>query len=546
MKTADHFLYGSPTEEQRKFLENVFELGFEFIDGTARNGQVLQYADNEDLKELFSEPLPRQGADLDDLFSTLRDKVAAYSIAQSDPRYLSFPDTGNSIATIAADILGSFLNQNLIAVDRSAPSGTFVEMQLLLWLRELIGYSSFPLTASFSLQNVGGMWTSGGNMSNHIAVLIALYHRFPQVKKSGLVSLRRRPVIVMSKGIEHFSFAGAALTLGLGADGILWADADSDFTTNVDSIEAALKNCPDDAEPFMVVCVAGNCRTTSIDNIVRMRKICDANNLWLHVDACHGGSLLFSEKLRERLHGIELADSVSLDPHKGIFVTYPSSYVLFRDPATLATMCRYPDRVADPECLDLGLITPFFGSRGFQSLKLWLLIKHLGVEGLGQAIESRQEVNLRLTSLLDQTGLFTFFNKNDFYRLAFVFCPESVRGQVQGLINHQENGPALLQMINRYTEEFCTTLYKSGGLIFDLFSLQDLDNRVGLGLNKKYSVMAMAIGHPIMKQCIEDEIIRSILNVGLRLQARMLKEIGENFGQAQEDQTVMYSGPAGW
>ena len=103
-----------------------------------------------------------------------RPRIVRFSIAQAHSRYLAFPDSGNALAALAAGVLNPLLNQNLIAVDRSAPAATFVEIQVVEWLRQLIGYPTLPLTELRGVKDVAGLWTTGGHLSNHVAMLTAL------------------------------------------------------------------------------------------------------------------------------------------------------------------------------------------------------------------------------------------------------------------------------------------------------------------------------------------------------------------------------------
>ncbi|WP_299739978.1 pyridoxal-dependent decarboxylase [uncultured Roseobacter sp.] len=540
-------LYGTPTESQEAFLTRALELGMAFIEGSARGGKVLEYQSEDAMRQYLAQPMPRQGMSLDGLMAELETNVVRTSVAQSDLRYLAFPDTGNAVAGLGADILCTFLNQNLIAYDRSAPSGMFIEMELIQWLRELVGFSHLPIdTPKLTLADVGGLWTSGGNMSNHVAVLVALHAKFPQIKQHGLRSLRKKPVIILAKGIEHFSFSSAALSLGLGQDSLVWTQANSDYTTDPDALQQTIAGLDDDCEPFMVVSVAGNCRTTGLDDISAMRRICDDNDLWLHVDACHGGNLLFSDKMRTRLSGIEHAQSVSLDPHKGLFVGYPCSYVLFKDPAALEFICRYPDKFCDPSCLDLGLIMPFYGSRGFHSLKLWALIKHLGVEGIGALVERRQALNDRLVRRLNKCGWFQLLNDGSFYRTAFVFYPQDVRRCVEAEGMHVTAAGPIRALINKYTQIVSDHLYQSGEVVFDAFSLGDLDNRLNLGTADKYVAMAMAVGHPSIPVTKENAIFDTIDRIAAPVAHDMMQELFRLAPRKACNAPVSSKGPAGW
>lgn len=541
----DYFFYDVVNKKQYEFLHKVLDLGIDFINGDTRNDKVINYMPISELKSLFDERLPLESSNLEQLYEDMK-LIATYSISQADSKYLAFPDTGNSCAALSADILAASMNQNLIAVERSGPIATIIEMQLILWLRHLVGYINHSDIKITTLSELGGMWTSGGNMSNYIAIHTALRYKFPQIIDKGIISLKKRPIMILSKGLAHYSFLCAAQVLGLGKEGIIWADTNEDYTTNVNSINSILESLPDDVEPFLIVSVAGNCRTSSIDNLKKIGELCKTNNLWYHVDACHGGSLLFSEKLRKQIDGIEMSDSISLDPHKGLFVTYSSSYVLFKNPHVMNSYCRYPHELQNPDCLDLGLITPFYGSRGFESLKLWMLLRHMGVNNLGQAIESRNEVFKKMVAMLQQTDLFVFFNEPQFYRVAFVFYPKIVRSLANQyfLTNNQ-----ILNIIKKYTVLFSNKLYKRGKVVLDLFSLEDMGNKIGLGKHIKYDVIGMSIGHSYLDDKVIDEIKTEVTSIGSEIKADMEKEIQMKDKATDPDACFNYvqvNNPASW
>ncbi|WP_213451195.1 pyridoxal phosphate-dependent decarboxylase family protein [Rhizomonospora bruguierae] len=533
-------------DEIAALVGKAAKIGIDFFTGQARNDLVLRYAPQRELLERFAEPLPQTPISDDALLDSLAE-VARWSVAQHDQRYLAFPDVGSSVAGVAAGVVATFLNQNLIAYDRSAPAGSAVEAQLLLWLRELVGFSSFPLDEYVGLRHLGGMWTSGGNMSNHIAMTVALAATWPDVRRDGLRCLPERPVVVLARGVEHFSYLSAAQVLGLGSSGLVWSTANSDHTSDVGAIAAALENPPEGTRPFMVVGVAGNCRTTGIDRLAEIADLCAKHGVWFHVDACHGGSLLFSDHLRGELAGIERADSVSLDPHKGLFITYPSSYMLVQDPEHLARFSRYPDKLDDPACLDLGLITPFYGSRGFESLRLWAMIKHLGRTGIARLVEQREETFREMHDLIESTGYFQMIGAAGFYRCAFVYCPPEARRLVEALREHPELVPRVRAVVSHYTQRFAQTLYVSGRVVFDLFAVQDLGDALGLGTEAKIEVLGMCVGHPTMEAGVKEDIVKHISAVGDDLVDPLVGELRAlGVDEAQEAWTAAVHGPAGW
>jgi len=455
------------------------EQGLGFLHADGRDDQFLVHAGVEELVSALGEGLPEAGANLADVLDEVRERITRYSVAQSHPGYLAFPDSGNAVAALAGAVLAPMLNQNLIAVDRSAPAATFVTVQVLKWLREL-GYRSLPLDELRGVRDVAGLPTSGGHMSNHIAMLAALGTAFPEARAKGLQALPTRPVVVMAGPIAHYSHSDAAFHLGLGWDSVVTVPARPGFTTDPAAVERVLADPPEGTTPFMVVGVAGNCRTTGLDDLAALAEVCARHGVWFHADACHGGSLIFDPEQRSRcLAGIERADSVSLDPHKGLFSPYPSSYVVFRDRGRLVQFSRHNDAVLADGCRDLGLVTPFVGSNAFQALPTWMLLKNVGTRRLGEIVAARTELVRLLSRMLADSGLFVQLNDVDFYRLAFVFCPPVARAAIREL--PADNRVTAVATIGAYTSRLNETRYRAGRVCFDEHTLRDLGDRVRLG-----------------------------------------------------------------
>ncbi|MCX5555397.1 pyridoxal-dependent decarboxylase [Streptomyces sp. NBC_00038] len=541
----DTYLVGS-SDARKGHEEDLVEtvrVGLDFLHGAEPDQPFLRYAEPTALRQSIAQPLPREGLGFDHVLAEVNDVVARYSIGQGHSRYLAFPDSGNALAALAGNLLSPLLNQNLIAVDRSAPSATFVEAQVIEWLRELVGYPTAPLTELRGVKDVSGLWTTGGHLSNHIAMLAALGHTFPDARKHGLRGLDTQPAVVMAGPIAHYSHSDAAFHLGLGWDAILSTGAKQGYTTDPEAVDRLLSDPPSGRTPFMVVGVAGNCRTTGLDDLEALGEVCRKHGVWFHVDACHGGSLIFNDRLRQQhLRGIEQADSVSLDPHKGLFTPYPSSYVLFREREVLTQFSRHTTTVMADDCWDLGLITPFLGSRGFQSLPTWMLLRHVGTRVLGAMVEARQALVRYLERRLDETGLFVRLNDVDFYRLAFVFCPPGVRSALTGLDAAGRQRAA--KVVSAYTSRVNTGLYQAGEVCFDEHSLADLADRVGAGAGTGYTIMAACPGNPLLTRADLDVAVERLVAEAQPLVEQMLAEIR---GEAVHQQHApRLSGPAGW
>ncbi len=532
----------------KEFFYRVIDAGLDFLNGNERDKKVLQYEKPEFFREMFGYSLPNKGCGLDTLLQELKN-IGKYSISQSDLNYIAFPDSGNSTAGFAGEIYSKFLNQNLIAYDRSAPAATFVEIQLIEWLRELVGYESKKSGNIENLAEVSGMWTTGGHMSNHMAILAAINHKYPEIKAKGLSSLPFAPKLVLAGKISHYSYSSAMHHLGLGNDNIISVESNPDFTTNVKSLRETLKQHASSGDVFMTVAVAGNCRTSSIDNLKEIADVCREYGVWLHVDACHGGSLLFSKKLKEKyLTGIEDADSISLDPHKGLFVTYPSSYVIFKQRDTLVSYTRYEKQVRSGEAWDIGYITPFFGSRGFESLKVWLLIKHLGRKGIADVAEKRHDDAKYVERLIKESEYFCLLNEMSFYRMAFVYFPENIRQSLK--INELPSDivSKIRKCVDYYTHKINQELYEEGSVCLDEFKLHDIANVTGVADdNERFYVMSVTIGNPLFTKASLKKSLGYLFEKAKTYSKQMDGDINKILNEKQVEIGVSKTyGPAGW
>jgi glutamate/tyrosine decarboxylase-like PLP-dependent enzyme len=528
------------------FLHAVLAEGIEFVQRDHGDDKFIRYASEKELIRTYAQALPSCGSGLDSLLEDFK-QLCRDSIHQGHKRYLAFPDAASSLAAAAASMLSDLLNQNLIAFDRSAPAATIIEHQVLQWIRELLGYDFISLEDYENLSQVGGMWTSGGNMSNHIAIAAAIRSRWPEVAKVGMRGIDMAPKIVLASGVEHFSYASAVQVLGLGTDALSWANSGPDLRSDPKSLKESLENAGPAA--FMLVGVAGNCRTTGLDDLHALADLAEEFGVWFHVDACHGGSLLFSSEYRARLAGIERADSVSLDPHKGLFINYPSSYVMFRDGVSLSSFSRYPSKSTELGVMDLGLITPFYGSRGGDSIKLWALIKHLGIDGIAAAVGCRAQGFKLLCDGLVRTGSIRLLSEPDFYRVPFACMSQGSGERIQRLAARRPDMcPALVSIVSEVNERFAEACYKSGTAAFDLFSLTDAGNKIGLGATAKFSVVALCVGRG--DQTAEDVrgLVRD-LSPHFAYTERLLHaslDSVENQLQVTFEQTSRSIGPAGW
>lgn len=482
------FLGSVTTQNDKRILRQCLEIGMDFILDDKQ--KVLNYYPEDQIRNRFMDQIPSVGKGMDEIIKEFQSKILDGSIRQSSPNYLAFPDSGNALSALAADILISFTNQNLIATTKSAPTATFAEMQVIQWLRQLIG---FPETENFpeNALKAGGVMTSGGTLANATALLVARCKAFPQSRKKGLYTSQIQPILIIAADtLYHYSHVASFWWLGLGEENIVFVKALSDFRLDCDDLDKKLSqyNNGKTSKVIAVVGQAGDSRTTTIEDFKKVVAITKKHSVWLHVDACHGGVLLFSKKHRHSMKGIEQADSISIDPHKGLGIPYPSSAVLFRDVKDCELISKSTDITIMSGSSDLGQITPFFGSRAFDSLKLWFLIKHLGTEGIGALVEYRYELAKKWSAYINESKFFETLNDVKLNSVVFSISPKKIQSKYPSVSLNQET----ISKINKLIHD---EVYKEGYLCIHNFDIVDMAKKITSD-GEKLRVLGVTLGNP--------------------------------------------------
>jgi len=466
--------------------------------------KVLQHKEFEKLFGLVYEELPADGIPLKQLNEFVQDVILPYSTNYSSPFAMAFPDSGNSIAGISGAILENFLNQNLINWSPCSPMGTVIEMLVITWLRKLVGYATkddpkVPL-------DVGGFTTSGGVASNTIALLLAREKIYPGTMKHGVHSIREKFVAIVPDGIEHYSSRLSLGWLGLGTNNVLKGKT-KNFKYDLPALQTQLRDLASkDIRVISITAYAGDSRSMTCDNLVALRKICDRFDIWLHVDGCHGTQLLFSSKLRSIVAGIELADSITFDPHKVLTIPYPISILLVKNVLHLEAI-RQPEDIIMGEAHSFGQITPFYGSRAFQSLKLYMLIKHLGVSGLSNVIENRCSIAKRLAEFISKEPDFILINPCiHINSVMFMFLPAPLP-----LTSEQ------IGLLNRLSTKIQKTLLEIGNVWLHNFEIPDLSNVFGLGEQIRLRPLRFMSGNPSMTEKHLNQMLHSVREVAVKI-----------------------------
>lgn len=342
-----------------------------------RQGDVLPHLPPLETAPGYAEPLPERGLrGSPDDFVRLTRRVIDQSIHIHHPGYVGHQVAPPVLVSALGELVSGVLNQSM-AVYEMGPASTHIERQTVRWLCQLVGW---PDTSD-------GVFTSGGSLGNLTALLVA---RQVAQRQRGPSPLHRPAILVSEQA--HYSVGRAARILGMGDDAAIPVGVDERFRMRPQALDAAWQVARDEGRDIVAV-AASACTTAtgSFDPLPEIGAFCRERGLWLHVDGAHGASVLFSERYRSLVRGIDLADSIAWDAHKMLFVPGLVTAVLFRDGAhgyeTCGQQASYLFGRARAEAdFDVGLRTIECTKR-MLAWKLWLALQWWGREGLATLVD---------------------------------------------------------------------------------------------------------------------------------------------------------------
>src|SRR6478752_6813735 len=328
----------------------------------------------------LGEPLPELGQDAAIVLDNLCSEIIAQGFHVPSANYFGLMNPAPTYMAVLAEALVAALNPQLASLARSQLAAR-IERETVRCIGERVGWDS-PFDGTF---------TSGGNEANFSAMAMALAMRFPESVEDGVASCAAKPVLYASDE-SHHSLDKSAGLLGLGRKSLRRIPVTSAAQMDTAQLE---KQIAQDKEagftPFCVVATAGTTNSGAIDDLVRLAEIAKQHGLWLHVDGAYGAAAIFSDKHRELVRGIELADSITVDPHKWLAMPFAAGVVLTSHPEALqhafATSTPYmPKRSGSAPLLDNFQVSTQW-SRRMNSLKLWLTLQVHGRQAYEDLID---------------------------------------------------------------------------------------------------------------------------------------------------------------
>ncbi len=335
------------------------------------------YTDIEAFCRSLREPAPEHGTPLDALLDPLFDEWIPRSFTTPGPGYLAYIPGGGIFPAALADFIASSTNR-YTGVWRAAPALVQLESNALDWLRD---WMEFPSEAR-------GLFTTGGSMAMFNAIACARELHLGNEIRSGTLYVSSQ---------SHHSIAKAARLAGIAHDRVRTIDVDAEFRMRVHDLERAIASDRSAGlKPFMVFSTAGTTNTGAVDPIDDIADLSASEGLWHHVDGAYGAFFHMVPELRPLLRGLPRADSLTLDPHKGMFMPYGIGALLVRDGEALralhSTTAGYLPKNQD-EFYDPAQYGPDL-SRGFPGLRVWLTLKLFGAVRYRAALAEKRELAL--------------------------------------------------------------------------------------------------------------------------------------------------------
>ncbi len=399
-------------------------------------------AEEKPLKEIekdFSNAhIPEQPQFVSDHTQHLLDTLVSHSVHTASPSFIGHMTSALPYFLMPLSKIMIALNQNLVKIETSK-AFTPLERQVLGMIHRLIYgetdhfYQQWMHSAEHSL----GAFCSGGTIANITALWVARNNAlkaegdFPGVEKAGLFKAMRHygheglAILVSERG--HYSLKKAADVLGIGQEGLVAVKTDAHNRICPHDLEQKITELKaNKIKVFAVVGVAGTTETGNVDPLRTIAQICQREQIHFHIDAAWGGATLMSNRYRGLLDGVELADSVTIDAHKQLYIPMGAGMVLFKDPNAMRSIEHHAQYILRQGSKDLGSHT-LEGSRSGMAMLVYASMHIISRPGYQLLIDQSIEKARYFADLIDAQADFELVSQPELCLLTYRYLPAHVR-----------------------------------------------------------------------------------------------------------------------
>lgn len=421
-------------EEFRRFGHELIDFVadyFENIEGRP----VLSQIEPGDLKAQLPTAPPEKGEAMEQIIADVDRLIVPALTHWSHPSFFAYFATSTSAPGIFGELLSAAFD-NKAMLWRTSPASTELEEVTLDWLRQMMGLDP----------GMTGIIYDTASVSSMHAIAAAREGVELRIREEGMSGRKDLPLLrVYTSEQAHSSIEKGVLTLGLGQRGLRKIPTDAEFRMDVQALAAAIEE--DKANgfvPFCIVATVGTTSTSSIDPVAEIIPIGEKHAMWLHVDAAYAGSAAVVPEFRDILKGCERADSLAVNPHKWLFTPFDLSVLYCRHMDLLRrAFSLVPEYLRTPEQEQVRSGSDYGVQLGrrFRALKLWMVIRYFGHEGLAARIREHCRLAKLFASWVEADRNWELLAPLPLALVCFRACPA-----IDGIGNDKRN--ARLNVLN--------------------------------------------------------------------------------------------------
>ena len=436
---------------KKEYLNQIFKLLSDFTENTKLGkNKVVNFIPPDLIISKFDFEIHKKLSD-NELIETAK-KVLDYSIHTGHPHYYNTLLGGTNEYALSGEYISNALN-NAMYTYEAAPVFSMMEDVFYNYIGKDI----------LSWDNVEGIFAPGGSISNLYGLLVARHYHNPDFKKKGLYG--SKPLAIFTSELSHYSIKKSAIICGYGTDHIYQVEADLKGKLILSDLEKKIVEAKNNgAIPAFCNATVGTTVFGAIDPVEEIGTICKKHNIWLHVDGCFGGSMLFVDEQRKKIGEMRNVDSFCMDFHKvlnvplccAIFITKHVG-ILDSSNSTNAEYLFMKDKLAYDANLDSGDKSIQCG-RHNDVIKLWMYWRSFGTEGIKELIKNAMNNAKYLAESVKKHDNFKLILEPEFTSVSFYYLPERLKNMKM----HDEN---YLRELNKIAPKIKSEMVKSGNMM---------------------------------------------------------------------------------